>query len=205
MLMIIYHLKMLAYWFDTKQEIANPNYYEELEYNSKIEKALDYFIYSVYGFTIISMGITGQYLENTLGEMRLVFYLFIVGVSLAAIVLFVLKVIYPQYYRQNEKRQQIIFCFGLAIIFNIVAGGFILNYLTGKESEHISQKVKIDSKGNNAKSGTRYIHFELDSVEHRISPNAEEFELIQEGDSISIKTGKGILNFEYVYEIEKLK
>jgi glucose uptake protein GlcU len=196
--LIIVGLQLMANVAEANTTSNNADYKKPLSINSFTEKALHYLGYAVGFSSCGAFIIGGGYFENTIGGTSFFLQSALAGIVLATIYYYTLKKIYPGFIIKNEERERSLFFTCLGITAWAATAIAHYNISTVRSLNTITAVVEDKSKSSSGRA--TYVFLKLNGKRERFSPVYKQWEKLNQGAPVILKTGTGALNYTYVFD-----
>ena len=210
-LIVLLGLYLLQNIFDEYYKLKKPKYSKAIDPTliKPYDKVIEYSLAIVGGcIGLISFGVFGKYVENTIHVLHYMGVLSVGGIAIAIFIYKLGKMLIPHFFIENEHRMGYIAFFLFSIIAFSVSFPIYYNAVTPKESKYINVKMCKDDFAT-SKEGLKIRRKHTEYFQIEINNECRRFEISRDKllnfileDSIEILVYKGTLGFEYVADFD---
>ena len=163
-----------------------------------VDRLLDLIAWTFLFTTITALKYFEALFENTVNGKSFVMYGAIYGVVCSVGFLFLLYKTNRKYFRGGEKRASAILSYFFGIVVLTLLAAAVYNIKTARKDLRLVQAVVVN-KSKNVSYGTTYLTLQLKDRKERFNPTKEEWNRINERDTLYLEVGKGSLGYDYIF------
>lgn len=149
---------------------------------------------------LVCLRVYEVYLNNIIFARKFYMLAILSGVVVAFCITYLLYKMYPEYYKEYKEgqRKSAILCLFTSIVVFTLFGMSYMNMDTASRSTN-TVKATVIEKSRSKLYGSTYLTLHNGSYVECFQPSKKEWEKIKEGQIITIKKGRGIFDYEYIF------
>ena len=144
-------------------------------------------------------------IDNTIDGVKLFWTFAFIGLLLAALVTFLLKVFKPSVYYESNRRLSVHLGLFIGLFLICPAFACFINQSLTDDMTMIEEYTILEKSSSSSRNQEYYLYLDFNSDKQRVTVWKTFWEKVEEQQKIILLTKKGILGYKYIIEFDTIQ